>query len=293
MPLVSGKALYEVANRYNFAICGFNVNNLETLKAVLEVAQELNSPIFLQTSPKAIKYMGENFVKLLKDYLKDSTVPVALHLDHGKSLKDVLFALRVGYTSVMIDASDKSFEENVRITQEVVSLCLPLGVSVEAELGVLREGSYTEPELAKEFILKTGVDALAVAVGTSHGAYKFKGEPKLNFKVLEEIKLRTRAPLVLHGASSVYKDLKDCLNLEEAVGVPEEELREAIRLGINKINTDTDLRMAFLCALREYLNKNPKEIDYRKHLLHATNRVKEVVRRRILLSGSEGKASLF
>ena len=308
MPLISGKVLFEVANEYNFAICGFNFNNLEFLKAILEGAQEEEAPVFVQTSENAIKYAGVEYLAGLVHSLKEEyTIPFALHLDHGKSLESVLLALRHGYTSVMIDWSDKPFEENLDITREVVSLCAPLGVAVEAELGRLvsleielasRESFLVSPDEAKEFVDRTGVDALAPAIGTSHGAFKFKGEPKLDFERLKRIKEVTGIALVLHGASSVYPEYVEDINryggeLKGAKGIPEEVLKEAVRLGINKINTDTDLRLAFTATLRKLLSEEKGNIDPRKFLKPAMEEVKKVVKRRIRLSGSSGKAELF
>ncbi len=308
MPLISGKALFEIANEFNFAICGFNFNNLEFLKAILEAAEEEEAPVFVQTSENAIKYAGIDFLAGLVHAVKDKySVPFALHLDHGKSVESVLLALRYGYTSVMIDWSDKPFEENLEITREVVSLCAPLGVSVEAELGRLvsleleptsRESFLVNPEEAKEFVDRTGVDALAPAVGTSHGAFKFKGEPKLDYDRLKKVKELTGVALVLHGASSVYPEYIEIINeyggeIEGAKGLPEEAIKEAIKLGINKINTDTDLRLAFMSELRRLLMEERRSIDPRKFLKPAMEEVKRVVKRRIRLSGSSGKAELF
>ena len=308
MPLISGKILFEVANEHNFAICGFNFNNLEFLKAILEGAQEEEAPVFIQTSENAIKYAGIEYLAGLVHALKEEySIPFALHLDHGKSPESILLALRHGYTSVMIDWSDKPFEENLEITKEVVSLCAPLGVAVEAELGRLvsletepasREAFLVNPEEAKEFVDRTGVDALAPAIGTSHGAFKFKGEPKLDFARLKKVKEATGIALVLHGASSVYPEYVDEINryggeLKGAKGLPEEVIKEAVRLGINKINTDTDLRLAFTATLRRLLSEERTNIDPRKFLKPAMEEVKKVVRRRIRLSGSAGKAELF
>ena len=198
MPLVSGKLLFEVANEHGFAVGAFNFNNLEFLKAILEAAEEEEAPVFVQTTESAIKYAGIEYLSGLVHAVKDKyKIPFALHLDHGKHVETVLLAIRHGYTSVMIDYSDKPYEENLRITKEVVSLCAPMGISVEAELGQLkgvedevvsREEVLVNPEQAKEFVDKTGIDALAPAIGTAHGAFKFKGEPKLDFERLRKVK---------------------------------------------------------------------------------------------------------
>lgn len=308
MPLISGKVLFEVANEFNFAICGFNFNNLEFLQAILEGALEEEAPVIIQTSENAIKYAGIEYLAGLVHAVKEKySVPFALHLDHGKSVESVLLAIRHGYTSVMIDYSDKPFEENLKVTKEVVSLCAPLGISVEAELGRLvsleeekrsKRPFLVDPQEAKEFVDKTGVDALAPAIGTSHGVFKFKGEPKIDFDRLKRVKKLTGIALVLHGASSVYPEYVEKINkyggeLEGAKGVPEEVIQEAVNAGINKINTDTDLRLAFIAALRELMAEERKSVDPRKFLKPAMEEVKRVVKRRIRLSGSSGKAELF
>ena len=308
MPLISGKILFEVANEFNFAICGFNFNNLEFLKAILGGASEEEAPVFIQTSENAIRYAGIEYLSGLVHAIKDKySIPFALHLDHGKSVESVLLAINHGYTSVMIDWSDKPFEENLEITKKVVSLCAPLGISVEAELGKLvsldiepisRDSFLVNPEEAKEFVDRTGIDALAPAIGTSHGAFKFKGKPKLDYERLKRVKELTGVALVLHGASSVYPEYVEEINkfggeLEGAKGLPEEAIKEAVKLGINKINTDTDLRLAFMATLRRLMAEEKSNIDPRKFLKPAMEEVKKVVKRRIRLSGSSGKAELF
>ncbi len=308
MPLISGKVLFEVANEFNFAICGFNFNNLEFLKAILEGALEEEAPVFIQTSENAIKYAGIEFLAGLVHTVKDKyPIPFALHLDHGRSIESILLAIKHGYTSVMIDYSDKPFEENLEVTKEVVSLCAPLGISVEAELGrllslekelALRESFLVNPEEAKEFVDKTGIDALAPAIGTSHGAFKFKEEPRLDYERLRKVKELTGVALVLHGASSVYSEYVEEVNkfggnLVGAKGIPEEAIRAAVEIGINKINTDTDLRLAFMSTLRRLMVEERNSIDPRKFLKPAMEEVKKVVKRRIRISGSSGKAELF
>ncbi len=299
MPLVSGKVILEKAHEHNFAVGAFNFSNMEFLKAILEVAQEEGAPVFVQTSESALRYGGINFLAGMVHAVKDDfRVPFALHLDHGKSVETVLQAIRFGYTSVMIDMSDRSFEENVEITRKVVSLCAPLHIAVEAELGVLGSEELTDPVQAKEFALKTGIDALAPAIGTAHGAFKFKGEAKIDLDRLREIKLSTNMPLVLHGASAVYYEYVMEINryggkVEGAKGVPDEVLKLAIELGINKVNTDTDLRLAFLASFRRIIQEERSQLDPRKLIKPAMEEVKEVIRRKIRLYGSSEKASLF
>ena len=297
MPLVSGKVLLEKANELGFAIGAFNFSNLEFLRAILEAALEEEAPVFLQTTESGVRYAGMEFLSGMVHAVKDSyKIPFALHLDHGKSFESILLALRHGYTSVMIDFSDRSFEENVGITRKVVSVCAPLGVSVEAELGTLSQNTLTDPIQAREFATITGIDALAPAVGTAHGTHKFKGEPRLDFERLREIKEETGMPLVLHGASGVYYEYVSEINayggeLKGARGLPDEDLRKAIELGVNKVNTDTDLRLAFIATLRRLMEEERSVTDPRKLLGPAMEEVKEVVKRRIRLYGSSGMAS--
>jgi len=308
MPRLSGKVLFEKANEFGFAIGGFNFSNMEFLKAILEAAQEEEAPVFLQTTESAIRYAGIELLSGMVRAVEESyRVPFALHLDHGRSVETVLLAIRHGYTSVMIDCSDRPYEENLEITKRVVSLCAPLGISVEAELGRLAgvedgvesvEDVLVDPLKAKEFALRTGIDALAPAIGTAHGAFKFKGEARLDLERLRKVKELTNLPLVLHGASGVYYEYINEINryggeIKGAKGVPDEEVRKAVELGINKVNTDTDLRLAFISTLRRLLAEERRSIDPRKFLGPAIEEVKEVVRRRIRLYGSSGRASLF
>ncbi len=308
MPLVSGKLLFEKANEFGFAVGAFNFNNMEFLRAILESAEEEEAPVFVQTTESAIRYAGIEFLSGMVHAVKDKyRIPFALHLDHGKHVETVLLAIRYGYTSVMIDYSDRSYGENLEVTRKVVSLCAPLGISVEAELGQLagiednvesQEEFLVDPEQAKDFALRTGIDALAPAIGTAHGAFKFKGEAKLDFERLRKVKELTNLPLVLHGASGVYYEYVNEINryggeLEGAKGVPDEDIRKAVELGINKINTDTDLRLAFVAVLRRLMSEERKNFDPRKFFKPAMEEVKEVVKRRIRLYGSSGRASLF
>ncbi len=307
MPLVSGKKLFTIAHEYGFCIGAFNFNNLEFLKAILETAEEMEAPVFVQTTESAIRYAGMGFLTgMVKEVSEKFRIPFALHLDHGKEIETVLKAIRYGYTSIMIDYSDKSFEENVEITRYVVSLCAPLDISVEGELGILagmedeikaEKSQFTDPEQALKYINLTGIDALAPAVGTAHGVFKYKRESFIDINLLMEIKKITNMPLVLHGASSVYEEYIRKINtfggeIKGAKGVSEDLIREAIEAGINKINTDTDLRLAFIAEMRKLIIEEKAVIDPRKLLKPALEEVKNVIRKRILLYGSEGKACL-
>jgi fructose-bisphosphate aldolase class II len=294
------------ARREAYAVGAFNIQNLESLSAVVEAAAEEKSPVIVAVTPGAIKYAGLKYLAgLVRAAAESSPVPMSLHLDHGEDMETVSKCLEAGFTSVMIDGSHMKFEENVAITKRVVDLARPKGVSVEAELGRLagveektveeREAVLTDPDEAEEFVRRTGVDALAVSIGTSHGAYKFKGEPKLDFERLRLIRERVNVPLVLHGASSVpqwiiEKATKYGAELAGAKGIPEDHIKKAIALGITKINIDTDLRLAFTATVREVLANSPKEFDPRKILGPAKEAMKEVVKAKMRLFGSSGKA---
>jgi fructose-bisphosphate aldolase class II len=304
--LVTNKDLLLAAKREAYAVGAFNIQNLESFLAVVEAAAEEKSPVIVAVTPGAIKYAGLNYLaELVRSAAESSPVPMSLHLDHGEDLETVSKCLEVGFTSVMIDGSHLKFEENVALTKRVVDLAHPKGVSVEGELGRLagveektveeREAFLTDPEDAEKFVRLTGVDALAVSIGTSHGAYKFKGEPQLDFERLRLIRERVDVPLVLHGASSVpawiiEKAAKYGAQLAGAKGIPEEHIKKAISLGITKINIDTDLRLAFTAAVREVLATSPKEFDPRKILGPAKEAMKEVVKGKMRLFGSVGKA---
>ncbi|MEW5923340.1 MAG: class II fructose-1,6-bisphosphate aldolase [Candidatus Zixiibacteriota bacterium] len=306
MPLISLIDMYKPANKQKYAIGQFNVNNMEFVQAVMEAAQELKSPAILAASTSALKYGGFDYlIDLVKTGARLVSVPVSLHLDHGEKVEDAEKCIKAGFTSVMIDASHEDFEENIRITKEVVKMAHAKNIAVEAELGRLggiednvkvdeRDAFLTDPKQAKEFVEKTQCDALAVAVGTSHGAYKFKAEAKLAFERIDEIKKNTGIPLVLHGASGVSPALvekaqKYGAELPGAKGVPDEAYKEAIRLGINKINIDTDLRLGWLGTVREMLAANPKNIDPRKILGPARDTIKEIIKEKMVLFGSTGK----
>ncbi|MGD0495692.1 MAG: class II fructose-1,6-bisphosphate aldolase [Candidatus Bathyarchaeia archaeon] len=304
--LVTNKDLLVPARQRAYAVGAFNINNLETLLAVSEAAVEEKSPAIVAVTPSAIKYAGLPYVsKIAKTAAELSAVPISLHLDHGEDFDTVSKCIGAGFTSVMIDGSHLKFEENITLTKRVIDLAHPRGVAVEAELGRLagveektveeKEAILTDPDSAKEFVERTGVDTLAVAVGTSHGAYKFKAEPKLDFERLKAISDRVYIPLVLHGASSVptwiiEKASKYGAELGGAKGIPEDHIKEAISMGIAKINIDTDLRLAFTATVREVLANSPKEFDPRKILGPAKEAMKEVVRGKMRLFGSSGRA---
>jgi len=274
--------------------------------AVAEAATEEKSPAIVALTPSAIKYGGLAYLsKIVKTASEAAPVPMSLHLDHGEDFDTAQKCIGAGFTSVMIDGSHLKFEDNIALTKRVVDIAHPKGVSVEAELGRLagveestieeKDAILTDPNVAAEFVEKTEVDALAVAIGTSHGAYKFKTEPKLDFGRLELIKEKVDIPLVLHGASSVpswiiEKAAKYGAQLEGAKGIPEDHIRKAITMGIAKINIDTDLRLAFTATVREVLAKSPKEFDPRKILGPAKEAMKEVVKAKMRLFGSSGKA---
>jgi len=304
--LVTNRDLLISAMRGTYAVGAFNISNLESLSAVVEAATEEKSPVIIAVTPSAIRYAGLSYTaSIVKTAaLECAPLPISMHLDHGEDVETVSKCIRAGFTSVMIDGSHLRFEENIALTKRAVDLAHPQGVSVEAELGKLagieesiveeKEAVLTDPDAAKEFVKCTGVDALAVAIGTSHGAYKFKGEPRLDFERLKHIREKVDVPLVLHGASSVppwiiEKAVKYGAELSGAKGIPEEHIREAISLGITKINIDTDLRLAFTATVREFLTRTPKEFDPRKILGPAKQAMKEVVKGKMRLFGSAGK----
>jgi len=297
--------LLQKAQRGRYAIGHFNFYNLETLQAIVHAAEKLNSPVILATSEGALKYAGGEYLAgLAKIAAEKSKVPLALHLDHGTSLEIVKKVLQAGYSSVMIDASHQSFEKNVALTKAAVKLAHQKHFPVEAELGTIgviedHRGKkvilYTDPEKAREFVQRTGCDSLAIAIGTSHGAYKFSGLPELKIDLLKRIQSQVKVPLVLHGASSVPAYLghlaeKYGASLGAISGVPEEQIKLAVKNGICKVNTDTDLRLAFIGAVRGFLHHHPAEIDPRKILTPARDLMQKVVEERIKLFGSQNKA---
>jgi len=304
--LVTNKEILSAAMAKGYAVGAFNINNLETLLAIVEASAEEKSPLIVAATPSAIKYAGlEYLVTMVKTAEKMTPVPMTLHLDHGTDLETVSKCIDAGFTSVMIDGSHLNFEENISLTKRVVDLAHSKGVSVEGELGRLagveestveeKEAILTDPNAAQEFIERTNVDALAVAIGTSHGAYKFKAEPKLDFERLKTIRKKVKTPLVLHGASGVpswivEKATEYGAELGGAKGIPDEHIKKAISLGITKINIDTDLRLAFTGAIRETLASSPKEFDPRKILGPAKETMKEVAKGKMRLFGSSFKA---
>ncbi|MEN2984611.1 MAG: class II fructose-1,6-bisphosphate aldolase [Dictyoglomaceae bacterium] len=307
MPLVSTKEMFKKAYG-KYAIGAFNVNNMEILQGVIEAAKEEKAPLILQISKGARNYAKLVYLmKLIEAAMQDAPdIPICVHLDHGDSFELCKEVIDAGFTSVMIDGSHLPFEENIAITKKVVDYAHPRGVVVEGELGKLKgieehvvseEAVYTDPDEAVEFVERTGVDSLAIAIGTSHGAYKFKGEPKLDFERLEAIAKKLPGfPLVLHGASSVLNDLVEKANkygakLGGAKGVPEEMIRKATTMGICKVNIDTDLRLAMTATLREQFALHPEEFDPRKYLGPARDAIKEVVKHKLKnVLGCSGKA---
>ncbi|TAL19394.1 class II fructose-1,6-bisphosphate aldolase [Patescibacteria group bacterium] len=306
--LVTLKSVLSKAHRGNYAVGAFNINNLEICQAVMAAAERVRAPVILQTSEGAIDYAGMDYLAAIARLAAAKTrLPVVFHLDHGKNPALVERAIKSGYyTSVMIDGSARSYKENVRITKKIVAMAHRRGISVEAELGAIagiedfvsvseREARLTNPVEAAKFVRETGCDALAVAIGTSHGAFKFKGEPKLDIVRLKKIKKLTKKPLVLHGASGVPADIKRLAlkyggRLKEARGVSDALNRTAVRGGINKVNIDTDLRLAFTAGVRRALAEHPEVIDPRKILGPAKNFITQVVARKMRLLGSAGKA---
>lgn len=307
MPLVAGSELLVPARTLGYAVGAFNTSNLEITQAVFQAAAELNSPVMLATSESAIKYAGLSNIRSMVENLANETgVPAALHLDHGTDIDAIRMCIEGGWTSVMMDGSHHPFEDNVRLTRRVVEMARPLGISVEAELGrllgvedevVVKEGEaiFTDPSEAERFVEETGCDSLAVAIGTSHGAYKFKSEPRLAIDRLEAIAARVDVPLVLHGASAVPEEVLELAQrygakLKGARGVPAESIAEAIPHGIAKVNIDTDLRLAFTGWVRKVLAESPEVFDPRKILGAAREGMKEVVASKIRLFGSADRA---
>lgn len=299
MPLVTTTEMFKKAYEGGYAVGAFNVNNMEIIQGIVDAAKEEQSPLILQVSAGARKYAKPIYlVKLVEAALEDSGLPIALHLDHGDSFEICKDCVDNGFTSVMIDASHHDFEENVRITKQVVEYAHAHGVVVEAELGRLAgveddvnvsdaDARFTDPEQAAEFVALTGVDSLAIAIGTSHGAYKFKGEPYLDFNRLQKVgELLPNFPIVLHGASSVLPEFVQKCNefggdIPGAQGVPESMLRKAAEMAVCKINIDTDLRLAMTASVREVLAKNPSEFDPRKYLGPARDAIKGMVAHKI------------
>ena len=299
MELQNSKQLFDHALKNQYGIGAFNFINYETLNSILLSAEKLKSPVIIQSSVGAIKYTNIKFLKAMVYSLTESlSVPVVWNLDHGKTFEDCKLAIDNGFTNVMIDASDKSFEDNIALTKQVVEYAHAHGVTVEAELGTLGgiedevnvkddDAKFTNPHQAKEFVERTGIDSLAIAIGTSHGAYKFKGDSTLRFDILEKIQNELPAfPLVLHGASSIPQELvekanKYGANIVNAKGVDEHLLVKACKQNICKVNVDSDLRIAFTAGLREHLTQNPDNIDIRGYLINGMNEIKGVVENKI------------
>ena len=296
MPLVTTKEMFEKSMKEHYAIGAFNVNNMEIIQGIMDAAAEQNSPVILQASSSAIKYARIGYLmKMVEAAVEENPqIPVAIHLDHGPDFETCKMCIDNGFTSVMIDGSKYDFEENVRLTKQVVDYAHSHGVVVEAELGKLagieddvnvsaNDAMYTDPEQAKEFAQRTGCDSLAIAIGTSHGAYKFKGEAKLRFDILAKVKeLIPNTPIVLHGASTVIPELVNMCNqyggnIPGAKGVPDEMLHEASLSGVSKINVDTDLRLAMTAEIRRIFAEDPSAFDPRKYLTPAREKIKETV----------------
>ena len=282
--LVTGKQILQHADEHGYAVGAFNVNNMEIIQAIAQAADELRAPVILQASQGAIKYAGIEYItSLVKTTAQQIDVPIALHLDHGTDFNEIMSCIRNGFTSVMIDASKHELEENIRLTKEIVKIAHAVGVSVEAELGKIggtedqivvseAEATYTDPEEARIFVEETGVDSLAIAVGTAHGVYK--GEPKVDIERIKEIDRVVSVPLVLHGSS----------------GVPYDTLEKAVGAGIRKINIDTDIRASFAGSVKAFVAENPDEIDPRKILKPARAAMAETVKEKIKVFGSDAKA---
>ncbi len=311
MALVTTKEMFKKAYGGGYAIGAFNVNNMEIIQGITEAASELKSPVILQVSNGARNYAKHVYLmKLVEAAVSDTDIPIALHLDHGSSVEMCKSCIDGGFTSVMIDASSKPFEENIATTKEVVEYAHAHGVVVEAELGTLagiedavnvnaEDASYTRPEQVEEFVNRTGCDSLAIAIGTSHGAYKFKPgqKPQLRFDILEEVAKRLpEFPIVLHGASSVPQEFVKTINeyggkMPDAIGIPESMLRQAATMAVCKINIDSDIRLAMTASIRKHLVDNPSDFDPRGYLKPGRQAVKEMVAHKIVdVLGSNGKA---
>ncbi|MCR5665569.1 MAG: class II fructose-1,6-bisphosphate aldolase [Eubacterium sp.] len=311
MPLVTTKEMFEKAYNGGYAIGAFNVNNMEIVQGITEAAGELRAPLILQVSKGARNYANHTYLmKLVEAAIIETDLPICLHLDHGDSFELCKSCIDGGFTSVMIDASSKPFEENIAITKQVVEYAHDKGVVVEAELGTLagvedevnvsaEDSSYTKPEEVQEFVDRTGCDSLAIAIGTSHGAYKFKPgtKPQLRFDVLEEcMKKLPGFPIVLHGSSSVPQDFVAKVNkyggdMPGAIGVPEDQLRKAAQLAVCKINIDSDLRLAMTASIREHMALHPGDFDPRQYLKPARQAIKDMVAHKIVdVLGCDGKA---
>ena len=311
MPLVTSKGMFEKAYKVGYAIGAFNVNNMEIIQGITGAASKLNAPVILQVSKGARAYANRTYLmKLVEAAVIETGLPICLHLDHGDSFELCKSCIDDGFTSVMIDASSKPFAENIALTRQVVEYAHDHGVVVEAELGTLagiedevnvsaEDSSYTRPEEVQEFVDKTGCDSLAIAIGTSHGAYKFKPgtKPQLRFDVLEEVEKKLPGfPIVLHGSSSVPQEFVAKINqyggnMPGAIGVPEDQLRKAASMAVCKINIDSDLRLAMTASIREYMALHPDHFDPRQYLKPARQAIEDMVAHKIVdVLGCDGKA---
>ena len=310
MPLVTSTEMFKKAYEGGYAIGAFNVNNMEIVQGITEAAAELRAPLILQVSAGARKYANHTYLmKLVEAAVAETGLPIVLHLDHGADFEICKSCIDGGFTSVMIDGSHHSFEDNIALTKKVVEYAHAKGVVVEGELGQLagieddvnvsaEDASYTRPEQVEEFVARTGVDSLAIAIGTSHGAFKFKKgqKPQLRFDILEEIERKLpQFPIVLHGASSVIPEFVDKINqfggkMDDAIGIPEDMLRKAAGMAVCKINIDSDLRLAMTASIREYMANNPSHFDPRQYLAPARTAIKDMVKHKIVnVLGCDGK----
>ncbi|MCD6175304.1 MAG: class II fructose-1,6-bisphosphate aldolase [Planctomycetes bacterium] len=312
MALVDTKKMFEMAYKGGYAIGAFNVNNMEITQGIVAAIAEEKAPLILQISRGARSYASMSYLKAIIDVAvaENPDIPICMHLDHGDTFETCKQCVDDGFTSVMIDGSHHLFEDNIKITKQVVDYAHDHGVVVEAELGKLGGieedvvgvsheevmSHLTDPDEAVEFVERTGVDSLAVAIGTSHGAFKFKSDPKLAFDVIEKIQEKIPGyPLVMHGSSSVLKEFKDLINkyggnMPDAVGVPESAISEAVKMAVCKVNIDTDLRMALTAKIRQVYAESPAEFDPRKYLGPGREAIKEMVKRKLHVLGCAGKA---
>ena len=312
MPLVDTKKMFEMAYKNGYAVGAFNVNNMEITQGIVEAIAEEKSPLILQISRGARSYASMSYLRAIIDVAvaENPDIPIAMHLDHGDTFESCKQCVDDGFTSVMIDASHSTFEENIALTKQVVEYAHANGVVVEAELGQLGgieedvvgvsaddvANHLTKPDEVVEFVEKTGCDSLAIAIGTSHGAYKFKTAPKLAFDVLEDVAKKLPGfPLVMHGSSSVLKEFKDLINkyggnMPDAMGVPEDAITQAAKLSICKVNIDTDLRMALTAKIRQVYAESPAEFDPRKYLGPGREAIKQMVKHKLHVLGCAGKA---
>ncbi|MBC2872012.1 class II fructose-1,6-bisphosphate aldolase [Bittarella massiliensis (ex Durand et al. 2017)] len=311
MPLVNTREMFKKAYEGGYAIGAFNVNNMEIVQGITEACKELQAPVILQVSAGARKYANHTYLtKLVEAAVEETGVPIALHLDHGNSFELCKSCIDGGFTSVMFDGSHLPYEENVAIAKQVADYAHQFDVTVEAELGQLAgieddvkvdadKASFTDPAQVQDFVTRTGVDSLAIAIGTSHGAYKFKPgqKPQLRFDILEEVSQRLPGfPIVLHGASSVVPEFVEMINqyggaMPDAIGIPEEMLLQASKMAVCKINVDSDLRLAMTAAVRKYLWENPSHFDPRQYLAPARDAIREMVKHKINnVLGCAGKA---